>query len=842
AVKESVRASLWETSISAFIADIRYALRMLRRSPAFSLVIVLVISLGTGAVTTIMSAANAFLFRPLPGASDANELVQVDRITRAGNEGTQASNVFYEYFRDNNHTFSSYAAWSKVNLTLSVRREGTASANDATFGVAAYGNIVSGNFFSTLGVRPELGRFFLPDEDRAVLAHPVVVVSHAFWKTHLSGDSSVIGKTIGVNGHPFTLIGVAPDAFHGVFTPIVASAWVPLAMQPWVRPNRSLDDGNATWLWTFGRMRQSTSRIAVKNDLVELTKSFMRDNKEPEWTQRYTDIRLVSLTGLPDDAQKAIAAFLGVLLAAAALVLIIACVNVAAMLSARAIARRHEMALRIALGAQRSRIIRQLLTESVVLFFFGALGGMIVAYLSTRAIEQMPLPASVPMTLEISPDLRVLTVALLASLFTGIVFGIAPALRAAREDVTSRLRDDAPGSGRRRGVVSSALIVGQLSLSLVLLVSAGLLFRAFDRGQRVDPGFDARGVVTAPFAPEAWGYDDAKARAFYDALRERVAAIPGVDAVSFVATLPLTDASSNVGFEALGGKTAANSNGKPERIVAQYVSADYGYFETVRIPLQQGRAIRRTDDERSAKVVVINETMARRAWPNESPLGHMLRLGNDELFTVIGVARDAKYKSLTETTTAFVYFSVAQKWRSDMNLLAHTNGDAQSLSRAIQHAVHELDTAVPRPAVITLARATSFTLLPQRVAAIVAGSLGIVGLLLATVGLYGMISYSAGRRTREIGIRMALGAQGRDVQRMVVREGMQLVTLGVVIGIVIAVGTSRMLSAYLYGVSPLDGVTFVGMSVVFASVALLASYLPARRASRANPLAALRSG
>ena len=827
AVKEAVRMSLWESSVSTLVADARFALRMLRRTPVFTLVIVLVISLGTGAVTTIFSAANALLLKPLPGAANGDQLIQIDRISKDGGDGVQATYALYKFVRDNNHTLDGVAAWGKADLTISL----------PSGGISAYGNLVSANYFSVLGVQPALGRFFVAEDDAAQLSHPVLVVSHAFWETHLGGDSSAIGKIVGVNGHQYTLIGVAPEGFRGVFSPVVTAAWVPLAMQRWVRNDRALDSPTISWLWEFARVKPGISRTMVQHDIAALFARYPTDG-EREWMKKYAYARLISLTGLPDDAHKAMLGFLGMLLVASALVLVIASVNVAAMLSARAIARRQEMALRIALGAQRARIVRQLLTESLVLFTLGACGGIAIAIASTAALERISLPVDVPLALDISPDVRVFAFALVVSLLTGIVFGLAPALRASGQNVTSRLRDDSAGSGTRRSVVSNVLVVGQMSLSLVLLLCAGLLLRALDRGRRVDAGFDMTGVMTAPLSTNAWGYDKARAQQFTQQLRDQLLGLPGVTDVSYTSVVPLTMQSSSRAVDATrgaDGKANVKLNDVPTAVVA------YGYFDALKLPVLSGRAFTQDDNEAAGKVAVINKTLAKKLWPHGDALGRTFALSGDSIVTVVGIARNAKYATLLEDELPFLYLPVAQQWQPDQNLVVRFTGDARTTQASIQRAMHAIDPALPAPNLIALSQSAQVSLLPQRVAAVVAGALGFVGLLLATIGLYGIISYSVSRRTREIGIRMALGAQRGDVQRIVLREGVRLAALGVGIGLVAAGGLSRLLSSFLYGVSPLDVLTFTAMPALFVCVTLVASYLPARRASRADPMLALRS-
>lgn len=824
-VREGVRASLWESTVSRLFTDIRYAARMLRRSPVFTIVVVLVISLGIGAVTTIFSAANAFLFKPLPGATDASRLVGIDRIETAGNGGAQATYPYYTFLRDRTRTLSGLAAWSKTDLTITVGETGH----------AVYGNMVSGNFFSVLGVRPALGRFFLPEEDVTPLAHPVIVVSHDFWRTALNADSNAIGRTVGVNGAQFTVIGVAPPGFRSVFTPIVTSGWVPLMMQPLIRPKRSLESASMSWLWTFGRLKEGVSREAARQDLLALTSARIAEGVEPEWMRKTNGIRLISLTGLPDDAHKAMLAFTAVLLGVAFLVLLIASVNVAAMLSARAVARQHEMAIRVALGAGRARLVRQLLTESLVLFSLGAAGGLSLALGATWLLERIPLPDSVPLSLDLAPDARVLIFAMLVSLATGLVFGLAPALRAARQDISARLRNDARTGAGRKSLVSNALIMSQLALSLVLLVSAGLLLRALDRGNKVDTGFDMDGVSTATLKPESWGYDDTKSRQFYRALRERVEAIPGVTNVSYANVLPLQMDNMNDRIQLDDAPVQANAG---TRVNMSQVES--GYFAAMRIPIVAGREFVNTDDDNAPLIAVVNQTLARKHWPSAGAIGHTFLSGGTR-FTIVGIARDAKYSSLTESTPELVYYASAQRPLDSQTVIVRATSGASVVGKAVAAAVHELDPAIPVPSVISLRQATSAALLPQQVAAVVTGALGMIGLLLASTGLYGIISYSVSRRSREIGVRMALGARAADVQRMVVWSGMRLAAIGVAVGMALAVAASRLLVAYLYGVSPLDAPTFAVTSAIFVLVAFVASYLPARRAALADPLVALRS-
>jgi predicted permease len=818
--------------LATLASDLRFALRMLRKSPVFTLVAVLVIALGSGAVTTIFSAMNALLLRPLAGTADARRLVRIEPVKRGDDGVFSVAYPHYEYLRGRTRTLDGLVAWSKAALTVSARGEGA----------AIYGNFVSGDYFSALGVRPALGRFFAPEETRTELTHPVVVVSEDFWRAHLGGDSAAVGRTVTVNGRPFTLVGVAPAAFMGLDAPIRTDAWVPIMMVRQVQPQTTLTEQRSSWLRMAGRLAPGADAEAVRRELAALTAERRADEPALAEALPFDDFRLPTLTGLPSDATRTLGRFLGLLLGAAALVLLIASVNVASMLSARAVARRREMAVRAALGAARGRLVRQLLTEILLLFALGAVGGVAITAAATNALERIRVPGTmgtIVFAFELSPDLRVLAFALLVSLLTGVAFGLAPALQGARKDITARLRSDSAGGGTRRGLLGNALVVGQLALSLVLLVAAGLFLRALDRGHRIDPGFDANGVAVASLDATSWGYDDARARPFYRALREQVAAIPGVTSVTYAEKLPLVFNSSMSEIHVDGAAAPAGDRRPGARVRYDLVDADY--FATIRMPLVAGRAIDAGDDERAPRVAVVNQTLARLHFADGGAVGRTFRFDGQRV-TIVGIARDAKYASLSEDAAPpMAYFPISQHWRPSRSLLVRSALGAEQLAPAIQRAVRALDPALPRPMVSTLRYENRIVLLPQRVAAMVTGALGGVGLLLASVGLYGVIAYSVNRRTREIGIRLAIGAGRGDVLGMVVRDGMRLAGVGVVVGVALAAGATRLMRSLLFDVSPLDAATFGAMSLLFVAVALLASWLPARRAASADPRVALRA-
>ena len=541
------------------------------------------------------------------------------------------------------------------------------------------------------------------------------------------------------------MIGVAPPAFRGLYTAMAFDAWAPLMMQPQLRPRANLAEGS--WLWSFARLRPEIAAPAAEAELsaiVAAQASLDRGRRHARGV----------LAAAGDAADRAAGwrrcrpiAFLGVLLGAAALVLVIAGVNVAALLSARYVSRSRDLAVRAALGAGRLRLIRQLLTEVLALFALGALGGFAVASAATAALERLPLPASVPITLEISPDLRVLAFAVAAALAAGLVFGLAPALQGARRDITDRLKAESAGTGRRRSRLGRVLVAGQLALSLVLLVAAGLFVRAVDRGARIDPGYERDGIATTLFDPESWGYDTGASTAFYAAVRDRMATTPGVSAVAYTSRLPLMLGSSI--------DTIAFGTSKRE---AHYAGVDEGYFDVLRLPIVRGRAIARTDVAGAVRVAIVNQTLARILAPDGDALGRTFRFRDAETI-VVGVARDAKYASLDETTPPFFYVPLAQLADPKRALLVR--GPAATAGPAIVEAVRAADPRLPAPRVAAFAEEAQVVLFPQRAAAIVTGALGVTGLLLATLGLYGTIAGSAAARTREIGIRLALGRRAR---------------------------------------------------------------------------------
>lgn len=810
--------------------DIRYAARTLRKNPVFTLVAVAVVALGTGAVSTIFSVANSIILRPVPGVANAREVVSISRAHANGSGSLSASYPYYEELSARSRKMSGIAAWSMLPMTVSAGAQA----------VSGLGNVVSGNYFDVLGVRPALGRFFQGDEIRVRDTYPVVVLSYEFWQRQFAGDSAAVGKHILLNGTTFTVIGVTPRHFTGLYPVLRTDAWVPLMMQREVRGGgeRLMSAGTA-WLEMFGRMAPGVSPTEAQVELAAITKQRVGNaaSGESNFMTDFPGASVQRISGLPAEATTPVTAFLVVLLVVSGLVLLIASVNVASMLLARAVSRRREIAVRIAMGAGRARLVSQLLTESVVLFALGGALGVLLAVYGTRGLQAIELPVDVPMSLDLAPDLRVLLVTLTVALVTGIVFGLAPALRGSRMEIATTLRNDSAGAGRARSRLRNALIIGQVAMSLLLLTVSGLFVRALDKGQRVDVGIDVANVTTAALNVGIAGYDTTRGRQFYRQLSARLSAASGVEEVGYARMLPLSMNSSGEDISIPGYVPTESRDGKTFVVMNNVV--DEGYFGVTRMAVVAGRGFQPTDNENAASVVVVNESFARKYWPKLEAVGRTIEI-NDKALTVVGIVRDTKYNKLDETNLPFMFLPLAQHWVSEVNVLVRTKGEAAGAASIIRRELHALDANLPDPTVTTLRQATAVVLLPQRVAVLVTGFLGMAGLALAGIGLYGVISFSAAQRTREIGVRIALGAGRRDVLRLVVGEGMSLVAVGMGIGLVLALVATRALTSFLFGVSPLDAFTFVAVAAILGATALFASYLPARRAAIVDPVSALR--
>ena len=811
------------------LTDLRLAARLLAKSPGFTAVAVLSLALGVGANTTIFSLLNALLLQPLPGREPAR-LATVYTSDSSGPIYGASSYPDYLDFRSGSRAFEGLAAYGIKPLLFTAGGESQ----------RILAQLVTGNFFDLLGLQASYGRTLLAGED-VEGQHPVVVLSDALWRSRFGADPAVVGRTIALNGKPFTVVGIGPAGFTGLMRGVGVDVFVPLAMQGALTGD-SLESRGDRGLLLIGRLRRGARIEEARAELAVVARQLHASHRDM-WTNVRGEPRVVSV--LPEDASRVLpmirrplSAFLAVLFAAVGLVLLIACSNVASLLLARASSRRRELAVRMALGAGRARLVRQLLTESLLLSVTAGVLGVALAALALELILafQPPLPFSLALGLEL--DRRVLLFALGLSLATGVGFGLLPALRAsgtAPIDALKARGEAVRGRGMR---LRDALVVAQVAGSLVLLVGAGLFLRSLSRAQAIDPGFDPERAVVFSVDLAAQGYDAHRGAAFYGALQERLAATPGVKAVSFATYLPLTLGGERRGMSAVGYTPAP---GEDSEVSSSFVGANY--FETMRSTLVRGRGFTLADAPGTRPVVVVNEAFVRRYWPGRSGLGERVALpweGGDVTLEVIGVARDGKYVSLGEEPTPYVFLPQRQLYRSQMAVVVRTQGDPTALVPALRRQVSALDPTLPVYEVKTLVAHLGTALFPARAAATLLGLTGVLALFLAAIGLYGVLSYLVTLRTREIGVRMALGARRQDVLQLVVGRGLRLAGIGLAVGLALSLGITRFLSFLLYGTSPLDPVTFASVVALLLGVALAAAWTPAWRASRVEPSVALR--
>ena len=809
--------------------DFRYALRQLRRSPGFTIVAVLSLALGLGINTTIFSVVSGLLLRPLPVA-DPGRLAAVFTSDFSGPALGTSSYVDYIDMRDRVRSFETLAAalMEPVNVSSSDGAE------------VVTGQFVSGNFFQVVSRPPVRGRLLQPTDDRAG-APPAVVISHGLWRRRFGSDPAVIGQVIGVGGQQATITGVAPEGFTGIVRGLRVDIWAPLAFYQVIHPEgEELTSRGARGLSVVGLLRPGVPARAAQAELRTLAAQF-----QAAYPDAWTDVRGAPrrLTLVPESELRVVPQLRGgvlggsaLLLGVAALVLLIACANLANLLLARAAARRREIAVRLSLGAGRARLVRQLLSESILLAGAGGVLGVVAALWGTDLISQMRVPAPFPIELDFAPDLWVLAFALVASTLTGVLMGLAPALQASRPDMVSALRDDVTGVARTR--LRGAFVVAQMAMSLVLLVAAGLFIRSLQNASSIDPGFSARRALLLGMDLSLVGYDDDRGRVFFRDLRERLAALPGVESVSLTTIVPLGLSSGRRSLSVRGHTPAPG-----EEMEFHVASVGPQYFETMGVELARGRGFTDQDRREAPGVVVVNESFARRFWPGQDPIGKEVGLEGDEgpWSTVVGLARDGKYTSRSEDPKPFYYIPIDQMYRSNAVFIVRTAADPRTLAGPARDAVADVDPAVPILQMRTLAENLDLSLLPARIAGVMLGGFGLLGLALASIGLYGVMSYIVGHRTREVGIRMALGAQRRDVLALMVGYGARLIAIGLATGLVLALALSQLVRGFLYGLSPMDPVTYAGVALLLAMVALAASWLPARRATRVDPMTAMRS-
>jgi predicted permease len=825
------RSALWVTDVRR---DAVHAARLLRRNPLVTVTAVLSLAIGIGANTTVFTVANALLFQPSPGVAEPSRLVDIGG-SRSGVGFGPSSYPDYLDIRQRATTVDGVYAYSRFPQPMSVAGAGPDGGAESIFG-----SVVTVHYFTTLGAIPAAGRLFGAGDSDQPGASPVVILSHRFWSRRFNNDPAVVGRTLTLNGHPFTVIGVASEGFHG--TGIRAlDVWVPMGMVASVTAGGTarLTDRGARWLLIGARMKSdvSISQTAAELDVIGRTLE-----REYDKQNRHIGLRVLESSPVPGN-RGPVVAFLALIVAIVAIVLIIACANLAGVLLARATARRQEMALRLAIGAGRGRLIRQLLTETLLLFVLGGMAGVMLARgMTSLLVSQLPtLPF--PVSLALTLDWRVIAFAVALSLIAALLSGLAPAVEASKVDVLSGLRNDGSHAGRLR--LRHAFVIGQVAFSIVLIVTAGLFARALHRAASTDPGFDAHGVELISIDLTQGGYTDVTGRRVVRELVDRVRLLPGVQAATAASASP---GGFEVRREALSVPEGSSSSSQG------LVSVDWnviepGYFATLRIPIVAGRDFTAGDRDGTPAVAIVSESAGRQFWPGQIAVGNYLlqptwgpqgATGPMRTLLVVGVARDIESTTVIDgLAQALVYVPFQQHYLPAMTIVARTPR-GQRISDELRPLLASMNPNLPIVTAQMLADSVALGLAPQRVAASVAGSLGAVGLLLTGIGIYGVMAYTVTRRTREIGIRLALGARRADVISMVLRQGLFLTTMGSAIGMMLAAAVGRVLAGFLFGIPPIDPITFAATTVLFATIGLAACYVPVLRATRVDPTQALR--
>jgi predicted permease len=807
--------------MSVLLQDLRQALRMLRKNPLFTAAAVLTLALGIGMNTAVFSAVEALLLRPLPGVSRPDQLVQVYR-TWPGDFDYGSNSVphYYDIRERSQDAFSGMLAWNFTPASVSFAGEPE----------LAMGQEVSANFFSVLGVHALRGRTFLPEEDKGPGEHPVVVLSYAYWQTRFGGDPATVGRAITINGRPFTVVGIAPAGFHGPMPVVHPDFWVPLMMQATMMPGRIWIDSRGTnFLMVLGRLKPGVT-LDRANQVMQSLLVGLRD----EYPDQYKDsgIKLVpqSQAGITPQFRKAQVGLSTVIMAVVGLLLLIACVNVANLFLARASERRREMGIRLSLGARRGRIVRQLLTESVVFALIAGAAGLLVALAAIRVAGGIHLPTDFPVAVDLQLDRPVLLFTLAVAVGTGLLFGLAPAIQASKPELVSAVKGEASAKGQARSRLSRTLVVVQIAMSILLLVSAGLFLRSLGRATALDKGFRSDHLLLATVYPALQGYDQAHTDAFYNDLLQHVRALPGVRSAAMGAVVPLGFDNQQNGVSIPGYQPGPN-----ELMSLDFNVVGPDYFQAMGIRLLQGRGFTDRDDADGRPVLVINEHMANRFWPGQSAIGKIVHTNGAD-HEVVGIVANGKYRSLGEPQLDYMYLPEAQNYSPAMTLHVRTAGDPAAFTPRMRAAVRELDPDIPVFDVQTMNAHLGLALLPARLAGVVLGIFGALALFLAAIGIYGVMAYSVARRAREIGIRMALGADRGQVVGMVIGQGTRLIAIGTVIGLAGGFVVGHFVQGLLYGVPAADAITFVAVPALLVGVALLATYLPARRAAGIDPM------
>jgi len=806
--------------------DLRFGVRRLIKTPGFAVIAILSLALGIGANTAIFSLVNMILFRPLPVANPE----QVVSVSAVGKDGQFAAFSYPNYldFRDRNEVLSGLLVYRFMVLSLS--RNGN---NEKV-----WGNLVSGNYFDVLGVKPALGRAFLPEEDKTRLSHPVAVISHSLWQTRFGGDPSVIDSDVLINGRKFKVIGVTPAGFKGTEVIYTPEIYVPLAMQKWIEPeNDYLDNRDSQNLFAVGRIKPGVTTKQAEASLnilaARLAKDFPNDNEG-------LGIQVIPPGFVLPQIRNAMLGVSAALMGLVALVLLIACANLANLLLARATERGKEIAIRLSIGASRARIVRQLLTESVTLAVAGGLVGVALAQWIIDSIMALKPPIEIPLGLELHVDWRVLVFSMIVSVVTGALFGLVPALQTTRPDLVPALKDVASQSGVRRSWLRNGLVVAQISVSLLLLIAAGLTLRALQQLRAMNPGFNPENALMMNFDLSLQGYQTDVGAQLRKQLLNRAQSLPGVKSASITDFMPLS-MNYNSNAVLIEGQPQERGVNMPN---AMNANVGLKYFETIGTPLVAGRDLTEQDQEGKTFSVVVNETFARKFFPGANPIENAIgkRFRNSPEkppWQIVGVAKDGKYWTIGEEPRAFVWYPIGNQLAFNY-LLVRTSAKPESVIGAIRGEFRNLDPNLPVTDVKPLTEHMNLSLFPARAVAALLAAFGTLALTLAAIGIFGVMSYAVSQRTREIGVRMALGAGAKEIFKLIVGQGLLLTLIGVGAGLAMALVGTRFLSSLLYSVSAIDPLTFAGVTLLLVAVAFLACYFPARKAMKTDPMVALR--
>lgn len=813
---------MFETALQ----DLRFGLRMLRRSPGFSILAIFSLTVAIGANAAVFSWIEGILFRPFPAVAHQERMVALAGTTRGTTGFDDISWPDLLDYRRNSSLVDSFIVDRIMSTTLSIGDRAE----------RAIGSIVSSNYFDALGVHPVLGRGFLPEEDTGRNAHPVTVISYRTWKDRYYGDSSIIGKTQFLNGVQYTIVGVAPEGFEGTFVGYAFQFWVPLSMQEKISTSYKLEDRGAEWIEGFAILKPGVTRQQAQQELSSIA---ARLEKEYPATNRGRSVKLMPLWETPFNQAGNLLPTLEIALVVVIFVLLIACANVSNLLLVRSFARRQEMTIRLAIGAGCGRLLRQLLTEGLILSAFAAVGGLIFARWVRNALILFfpPQTSGVIIHLPGQIDWRVLTLSIGVCVFSTLLFALVPAMQASKVDIATALKSDSTGvvGGSGRAWFRSSLVLIQVSLSFVLLVGTVLLLQSLRRIEKTDPGFSTEGVLTSTVDLFAAGYDKSRGMSFRDQLIDRVQGIPGVQSAAFSLALPF----SYAGYPSAAISVVGYAPSPDERPTLEYNAVSPGYFSTVGIPVLSGRDFTRADDEKSGLVAIVNEAMVAQYWHGRNPVGDHFQAKGQSL-QVIGVAKNSKYSTIREIQKSFYYVPMRQNPSVNGNLYIRTSLAPSVIGPEVGRSIRAIDPALAPMETSTMRQQIDRPTYTQRLAVALLGVFGGIALMLSAIGLYGVMSYSVSQSKRELGLRMALGAEASDLLRLVMSKGLALTGGGIMLGAIASLGLTRLIGNLLFHVSPRDPAAFATAFAVMAMVSLAACLLPAWRASQTDPVRALR--